>query len=195
MQNLLKIRFLQISRELIKAGWWTILITLFIYMALLIKIIRPSVDLFASSELLLPLIAILFSINSFRKDKRLLKLIIPENYRLYLLIEYLIFGLPFSIPYLFSEFKIGIIIFCISCFLIAQLDFSIKINLQNQPIILKRFISPNNFEWISGLRKNQYLIIFLYAVGIVISYWYFAGFIILGLITFSFSAFYIDCES
>lgn len=195
MQSLLKIRFLQIFRELAKAGWWAVLITVFIYITLLIKIIRPSVALLSGSELTLLFIAIIFSINSFRKDKRLLKLILPENYKFYLFIEYIVFSLPFSSPYLFSDFKIGIIIFWLLCFLIVQIDISAKINLLNQPIILKRFISSNNFEWISGLRKNQYLIILLYALGIIISYWHFAGFITLGLITFLFSTFYIDCES
>ena len=195
MQILLKIRLLQLYRELVKAGWWAVLIALSVYVIVIIKIVRPSVALLQGLELIPMFLTILFSVNSLRKDKRLLKQIFPNNYQQYLFIEYSIFSLPFTIPYLFSGFKIGIIIFLILCFIITQLDISVKINLKNQSIILKKFISPNNFEWISGMRKSQYLIITLYIFGIVISYWHFAGFITLGVITFLFSTFYDNCES
>ena len=195
MQNLLKIRLLQLYRELGKSGWWAVLVALIIYLAIVIKITRPSVVLLQGSELILFFVMALFSINSLRNDKRLLKQIFPDNYKKYLFVEYALFSLPFTIPYLFSSFKIGIIISLISCFIITQLDISVKINLKNQAIILKKFISPNNFEWIAGMRKSQYLIIVLYIFGIVISYWHFAGFITLGVITFAFSTFYDNCES
>ena len=155
MRNILKIRLLQLYRELVKAGWWAILIALIIYLAIVIKITRPSVVLLEGSELILLFVMALFSINSFRKDKRLLKQIFPDNYKKYLFVEYILFSLPLTIPYLFSGFKIGIIIFLISCFVITQLDISVKINLKNQAIILKKFISPNNFEWIAGMRKTN----------------------------------------
>lgn len=195
MQILLKIRLLQLYRELVKAGWWAVLIALIIYLCIVIKIVRPSVALWQGSELILLFMMTLFSIHSLRKDKRLLKQIFPNNYKKYLFLEYVSFSLPLTIPYLFSDFKIGIIIFLISCFLINQLDISVKTSLKNQSIILKKFISSNNFEWIAGMRKSQYLIITLYIFGIIISYWHFAGFITLGVITFVFSTFYDNCES
>ena len=195
MQNLLKIRLLQLYRELVKAGWWAVLIALIIYFTVVVKITRPSVALLEGSELVILFVMALFSINSLRKDKRLLKQIFADNYKKYLFVEYAIFSTPLTIPYLFSSFKIGIIIFLFSCFIITQLDISVKISLKNQVIILKKFISSNNFEWIAGMRKSQYLIMALYIFGIVISYWHFAGFITLGVVTFIFSTFYDNCES
>jgi hypothetical protein len=195
MTTLLKIRFLQLYRELVKAGWWAVLVALVIYGMVVIKIVRPSVALLQGSELIFVFLLFIFSINSIRKDKRLLKQIFPDSFKIYLFVEYLIFSLPFTIPYLFSNFKIGIIIFLFFCFLITQLDISVKINPKNQTILLKKFIATNNFEWMAGMRKNQYLIILLYLFGIVISYWHFAGFITLGVITFIFSDFYNNCES
>jgi hypothetical protein len=195
MTTLLKIRFLQLYRELVKAGWWAVLVALVIYVMVVIKIVRPSVVLIEGSELIILFSMLFFSINSIRKDKRLLKQIFPYSFKNYLFIEYLVFGLPFIVPYLFSNFPMGIIILLFSCFLIIQLDISVKISLKNQTVLLNKFIDANNFEWIAGMRKNQYLIILLYLFGIVISYWHFAGFITLGVITFLFSAFYNDCES
>jgi hypothetical protein len=195
MTTLLKIRYLQLYRELVKAGWWAVLVALVIYVMLVIKIVRPSVALLQGSELIMLFSIIVFSINSIRKDKRLLKQIFPESFKKYLFLEYTIFSLPITIPYLFSNFPIGIIIFLFACLLIVQLNFSAQIKLNNQSILLKKFIAHNNFEWIAGMRKNQYLIILLYLFGIVISYWHFAGFITLGVITFLFSEFYNTCES
>jgi hypothetical protein len=195
MTTLLKIRLLQLYRELVKAGWWAVLVALVIYVMVVIKIVRPSVALLQGSELTIFFSLFIFFINSIRKDKRLLKQIFPENFKKYLFIEYLIFSLPFTIPYLFSNFKIGIVIFSFLCFLITQFDISVKLNPKNQAVILKEFIAINNFEWMAGMRKNQYLIILLYLFGIIISYWHFAGFITLGVITLLFSDFYNNCES
>ncbi len=192
---LLRIRSLQFYRELVNAGWWAVFVALIIYIMVVIKIVQPSVALLQGSELIILFSLTIFSINSIRKDKRLLKQIFPDNYKKYLFVEYAIFSLPFTIPYFFSNFQIGIVIFLLVCFLITQLDISTKINLRNQTIILKKFVSTNNFEWIAGMRKSQHLIILLYVFGVVISYWHFAGFITLGVITFIFSAFYDTCES
>ena len=79
MQNLLKIRLLQLYRELVKAGWWAVLIALIIYFTVVVKITRPSVALLEGSELVILFVMALFSINSLRKDKRLLKQILDRK--------------------------------------------------------------------------------------------------------------------
>ena len=195
MKRLLEIRLLQIKRELLKAGWWAILVSLIFYVFVVIKILNQSVLHPFPKEILIILLWIVSSTHFARKDKRLLKQIFPSNYKIYMGIEYNLFSLPILIPYFFTDFVLGIILFWVLCFLIAHFEFTIDFRLKNQQVLLKRFILPSNFEWIAGMRKMQYLIIILYLFGIFISFYHFAGFIAIGVITFLFSKFYDDCES
>ena len=195
MKKPLEIRLLQIKRELLKAGWWAILVSLTFYTFVVIKILNQSVLHPFPKEILIILLWSVLSIHFARKDKRLLTQIFPSNYKIYMGIEYNLFSLPILIPYIFTDFVLGIILFLALCFLIAQFELKVDFRIKNQKVLLQRFISPSNFEWIAGMRKMQYLIIILYLFGIFISFYHFAGFITIGVITFLFSGFYDNCES
>ncbi len=191
MKNLIKIRWIIIYRELVNSGWWACLVGLTLYVSIVIKITNsPSPNEFSIIFSLM-----VFALHSIRKDKRMLFIIFHEKVKLYYLSEYIIFSLPFILPLLFHKDIIGILLFYISCFAIVLFDLSVHFIDSKKTVWLSRFIPNNNFEWIGGMRKNQYPIIGLYLFCIIISYWHFAGYICLGVITFCFSVFYEDCEN
>jgi hypothetical protein len=195
MKNLIKIRWIIIYRELSRAGWWACFVGLILYAGLIIKITNSSILPPSPNEFSFLFGLVVFALHSIRKDKRMLSIIFHEKVKLYYLSEYIIFSLPFILPFLFHKDFIGIFLFYISCLLIVFFDFSVNFNNKKQIVWLSRFIPKNNFEWIGGMRKNQYPIIVLYLFCVIISYWHFAGFICLGVITFCFSVFYEDCEN
>jgi hypothetical protein len=195
MKNLLQIRFLQFYREIIKAGWWAWLVILVIYVALVIKITHPSVMQPTPHELLFLFGIGVLSIHFSRKDKRLLSVIFPKKDKMYLFLEYLVFSLPLILPYILIKEFLGIILFWILCFLTAQINYSWSFGNKSTKVLLSFFTKKQYFEWYAGMRKLQYFIILLYLFCLGISYWYFSGFICLGVITFFLSEFYNEGES
>lgn len=195
MKNLIKIRFLQLYRELLKAGWWASSIGVILFLLVITKILKSKGQSADSFMILFTLISIILSIQFIRKDKRILSVILPQQYKFYYLLEYFIFSLPFVISCLIVGGYLEIIIFYLFCFIITQLDLSVNVLQKNRRILLTKFIDKNNFEWISGMRRMQYAMIMIYSFCVVISYWHFAGFICLGVATFLFSSCYNECES
>lgn len=195
MKNLIKIHCIIIYRELAKSGWWACLVGLILYGVLFIKLINSSFSFLFPSEYTFIFVSLVFALHSIRKDKRTLFLIFPSKTKLFYLCEYFLFSFPFILPFLINKDFFGILIFYFSCFVIVFLDFSLKLNNIKTNLWLSKVIPISLFEWVGGMRKNQYSIIVLYLICSVISYWHFAGFIFLGLITFCFSVFYVDCES
>jgi hypothetical protein len=195
MKNLLQIRFLQIYRELIKAGWWASLVGLIIYGFLVIKITQSSVSPPTPNELALAFCFGVLAIHSIRKDKRTLSVIFPNSIKQFYFLEYSVFSFPLTIPLIIHQDYIGILLFYSSIFITIIFDFSVDLAFKKKRVLLSKFIKKNNFEWISGMRKTQYTFIIIYLFCVIISYWHFSGFICLGVITFLFSEFYIECEN
>ena len=190
MKKLLYIRFLQIYRELLKAGWWASVVGLVLYGMLIIKITQSSVLLPMPNELALAFCFCIWAIHSIRKDKRTLSVIFPNEIKQLYFLEYSIFSLPFIIPLIIHGDYIGIVLFYISVLITVFLDISIDLGAKKKTVWLSKLIEKDNFEWLAGMRKTQYPIMGLYIFCIVISYWYFAGFICLGMITLFFSDYY-----
>jgi hypothetical protein len=195
MKNLLQIRLLQIYRELGKAGLWAVFVGLIIYVSIIVRITKSSILPPAPNEFALIFGMIIFSVHSIRKDKRILSVIFPEKLKFYFFLEYTVLSLPFIIPFFVHGDFVGIFLFYGCCILAILFDISISIGYKKKKVILNYFIKKSNFEWLSGMRRVQYPIIMLYIFCLVISYWHFAGFICLGVITFLFSNFYDECES
>jgi hypothetical protein len=195
MKNLLRIRFLQIYRELLNAGLWAVFVGLVIYASIIIRITKSSVLPPTPNEFALIFGMLVFSIHSIRKDKRILSVVLPEKQKFYYLLEYGVWSLPLIIPLLVHRDFIGIIIFYCCCLVTVILDISIKFGDKWKKVLLNYFIEKDNFEWLAGMRKVQYPLIILYIFCLAISYWHFAGFICLGVITFLFSKFYDECEN
>ncbi len=195
MKNLLQIRFLQIYRELLKAGLWAVLVGLIIYASIIIRITKSSVLPPSPNEFALIFGMLVFSIHSIRKDRRILSVIFTEKQKFYYFLEYVVWSLPLIIPLLVHGDFIGIFLFYICCLITVKFDISINIGDKRRQVLLNYLFDKDNFEWLSGMRKVQYPIIILYIFCLAISYWHFAGFICLGVITFMFSNFYDECES
>jgi hypothetical protein len=195
MKNLIKIRFLQLYRELVKAGWWASFVGMMMCLVIIMKILKSDGQNIESYLILMTMSFGVFGIQSIRKDKRTLTVIFPNIYKIYYFLEYFIFSLLFVIPYIFIKGFLGIILFWASCFLITQIDISLKPFGKIKTILLSKSIEKDNFEWISGMRNIQFPMIIIYLFCLVLSYWHFAGFICLGVITFLFSSCYNECES
>lgn len=195
MKKLLQIRFLQIYRELVKAGWWASLIGLIIYVFLIIKITQSSVLPPTPNEFAIIFCLCIWAIHSVRKDKRTLSVIFPNALKQLYFIEYSVFSLPLIIPLIIYGDYLGILLFYFSILVIIVLDISVDLSSKKKTVLLSKFIEKDNFEWHSGMRKTQYPLIGLYVFCIVISYWHFTGFICLGVITLLFSEYYVECES
>jgi hypothetical protein len=195
MKNLIKIRFLQVYRELIKAGLWAALIGLIIFGFLIIKITQSSILPPTPNEFALIFCFLIWAIHSVRKDKRTLSVIFPNTIKQFYFIEYSVFSLPLIIPLIIHGDYLGILLFYFSILVIIILDISVDLSSKKKGILLSKFIEKDNFEWLAGMRNVQFFMIILYLFCLVISYWHFAGFICLGLITFMFSSCYNECES
>jgi hypothetical protein len=195
MKKLIKIRFIQIYRELVKAGWWASLVGLIMCLGVIMIILKSDGQNNKSYLVLISLVFGIFSIQSLRKDKRTLTVIFPNNHKYFYFLEYVVFSLPFVISFLFIGGYLEIVLFWIIFFLITQLDISVNPLGKFKTVLFSKFIEKDNFEWISGMRKIQYFLLIIYVFCFILSYWHFAGFICLGVITFLFSNCYNECES
>ena len=195
MNSIIKIRFLQIYRELVKAGWMATFVSLILYGLIVLKITQSSIMPPSADELVIIFALIVFSIHSIRKDKRTLKVILNNQVKKFYFLEYLIFSFPFIFPLILHQNYLGILLFYFLILLTIFLDISINLGKDKRTVWLSKFIEKDNFEWIAGMKKIQYLMIVIYIFSIILSYWHFAGFICLAVITFLFSNCYNECES
>lgn len=195
MKKILHIRFLQIYRELIKAGWWALLVGLILYGMLIIKLTQSSILPPTPNEFAMTFCFCIWAIHSIRKDKRTLIVIFPDTIKQFHFLEYSVFSLPFIIPLMIQGDYIGILLFYSSILMTIILDISINLGNKKRKVWLSKFFEKDNFEWRAGMRKAQYPLIGVYLFCLVISYWHFAGFICLGMITLFFSEYYSECES
>jgi hypothetical protein len=195
MKNLIKIRFLQLYRELVKAGWWASFVGMILYFFIVIKITQSSVLPPTPDQFAISFSFIIWGLHSIRKDKRTLSVILPNNIKQFYFLEYSVFSFPYIIPLIYHGDYIGILLFYCSIIVTIILDISIDLGNKKKTVWLSKFIEKDNFEWLAGMRKVQYPVLGLYIFCLTISYWHFAGFICLGIITLSFSEYYSECES
>lgn len=192
--KLLKIRLFQLFRELKNAGLFAGIISLLIYSGIVIRILKESemppdrmqmAGLFALGILMLHL-------N--RKDKNFLKITGISSFQLFFW-EYLLFSLPFIIPFLFTGKWYLFFVLSAWFLMISSIDFTISRNSYTFKIWFKSLIPSQNFEWIAGMRRYQYSIFIIYILAFFLGFWHYSAFICVGILTFCFSGFYNECES
>jgi len=189
--TLLKIRFIQIKREIKLLG---ILYTVLISLALLLAIFqfykfyqREDIALYIITAILL----FILSIQLTRQDKYFLFLHIAKP-KQSIFFEYLILTLPFTISLLLSHYWFYFVIFLLGFFVISGIKYSVK--KKTNLGYLSKIISPKNFEWISGIRQSKYVIGIFYILILAVSYVMILPILCLWILTMIIFSFYRECE-
>lgn len=189
---LVRVRLHQVKRQLESLGLGYAFLLLaflaavifYIYLAYLQK--NKALYVFSLTVL------ILFLIHTSRKDKQFVHSQV-NNPTQNIFTEYFIFTLPVTIPSLFTPHWIYFSLLILSFYVIAN----IKINLKQKTMFphLSKIISPQNFEWLSGLRKNLILFMIFFALAAITCWIRILPLIFLWFIVISITSFYQECES
>jgi hypothetical protein len=142
----------------------------------------------------LALLGAIITIHFSRNDKKIIEVVLNQKSKILYLLEYNLLILPFSISLLFGETPYIFFILHICVTILPLLKAPNSIHLNGNSFLIFKFLPYYLFEWRAGLRKNQLTVVFLYLLTLILGYWYFSSFIILGLLTFSFSAYYNEFE-
>lgn len=114
-------------------------------------------------------ITLLLAIQIKRKDKVFLN-IYAKKPQLVFFVEYLILSIPLIIPQIYYELWTWLCLFLLSLSIVPFLNLNIKQSSINS--IFQRAIPNDNFEWKSGVRKNLILLISLWTIGLITSFYF-----------------------
>lgn len=189
---LFRVRLHQAKRQLNSLGIFYALILLaflcfaIFYILLAYREREKSLYIFVAS------ILILAGIHFARTDKKFVYNHIARPVQ-NISTEYVIFSLPFILPSVFTSQWFYFPIWVLTCFLIAY----IKAGFQQRTRFphLSNFISPQNFEWLSGLRKNLVPVLLLWVLALITCRVRIFPLIFLWLIIVTATSFYQQCES
>ncbi len=142
-----------------------------------------------------PIIVLTFvciCIQFYRQDKSFIyKHIAIPHFQIFL--EYVALTLLFSISSLFTKswYYYPLLLLLLFCIPVMKLQFRQKTVLKN----LSSLISPNNFEWISGFRKQYISFICLYGLAIAFCWFKIIPILLLWFLTILITSFHTECES
>jgi hypothetical protein len=191
--TLVKIRYLQLKRQLQYAGifYALLLVAFFAITVAAVFILYRQQD--KSPYYADGLALIVLSIHYSRKDSDFVRrqVSFPLSN---IFSEYLVFTLPFTLPFLFSPnwfyFPALIIVF----FLIACLNIKRKKG-RAFATGITGFIPAKDFEWIAGLKKSQFMVLPLLLLAFGFSWLRIAPLALLWLMMTVVISFYQECES
>jgi hypothetical protein len=190
MFSLVKIRIKQLFRILKDLGFIRSIVVFFIISLGILALIDTIKSEKYQGYVIAGYCIMLFSIQIRRKDKSFIfRHLNQPNIKIFM--EYFIFSLPILIvQIIFNPFvSILLIIFL---FLLSFFNLSRKRSTINSYLIRK--IPHKNFEWISGIRKNYYLLLFTYLISILTSFTVFSTPICVTVITIIIMGFFDECE-
>lgn len=193
MRNYFKIRILQILRLLKELGIFRFLFLIGIAI-LLLSLGAKIISTYEISALIFSLV-LTASIQFSRKDLLFIRASFV-NANILLFIEYIFITLPLLIITLFFAKHYVVFAFCIVIIFLISNIFIIRIKNKRQKQIFnwyKYLISPNFFEWISGLRKSP-LFFIIYFIGLPLSFFPFVSAITMIICTFILSSFFLEPE-
>lgn len=137
------------------------------------------------------LILVVFSIHLFRKDKHFILTTGSSPMWIYIS-EYTFFTLPLLLVMLISSHWYCVFLLFPVYLIISLFNYMPKSKmLHRNPFI---FIPDQNFEWKAGVRKNLWIILFIYLLAIGLLYYKYASLIILWLLLAVIASFYQECE-
>ncbi len=193
MINILLLRYIQLKRLLVEAGWIAILIGAIMGIMLVLRLLLV-IQLNPWTAMLSALAP--WTVHLQRKDKRLIQMLFSQNYPLYYWLEYNLVLMPWYIAliaYQIPVVYIGVAIMLTG--LIGWVNRTVELPKIRQHVVLKSIMLEGNFEWIAGMRQHQWPIILIYIGVLIIGTWYPSGYLGIGLITMFFLSFFNRCES
>ena len=161
--RILKIRLIQLKREIIKLGF---LYTLFSILLLLLGgfILYNQFNSYPNVLFVLAIITVVVStIHIDRKDKRFIAKITTKPKSIFL-IEYLFFSIPVFILLILSKYWFFsiLLIFGYCSLIFIKYNRLPKVGIINY----SKFIPSSNFEWIAGFRKYFWRIAIIYLLAV-----------------------------
>lgn len=187
----IKTRLNQLKREMIAIGRWRlILILLFLILGgwFVFKKMNKSPDYYYTTALFVLIILI---IHVYRKDKRFIKITGSNPPKIYFF-EYTFFSIPLLVLMSFT-----IRWYCL--FILLGFNVFISFIDYTPPQTIRggysfSFIPKNNFEWISGIRKNLWILSGLYLLALALLKYPYASLFILWIMLAVIASFYKECE-
>ena len=186
LKAFLKIRFLQLCRELSGIGLFRILFVV-ISIAFLGLMLFQGTGMVPHVYLaLLIYLALIFFIQVKRKDKFFLKSHF-DNYRLIYFVEYLLLTIPLISCLIYHKQWLALPILFAALLFIVQFDLRYKLHTLNT--IFQRWVISDSFEWKGGIRNAQLYLLPIWIIAMGTSF--FIGsvpiaLLILGIIPLSF---------
>lgn len=166
--SLIKIRFLQVGREIQYLGLFRAMVLLVIVLLLAAMLFLQTASLtgavYASAVVLL----LIFLLHSKRKDKQFLRM--ASGYHKWVIFaEYILGSLLLTVPLLIHGFWLVALAFVLLTGMIIQADISTG-NFVYAGWLLRR-IPDDCFEWKSGLRKQFVLLAIIWISGVLLSFY------------------------
>ncbi|TAM99275.1 MAG: hypothetical protein EPN39_06995 [Chitinophagaceae bacterium] len=189
--NFLKIRLIQLKRELISLGWWrVILICLFVILSG--WFIYKEMKIFPGCYYITGFIGLITAmIHIYRKDKIFILITGAETLKIYFA-EYAFFSIPVLV--LMALTIHWYCLFALLCFDFVLSFINYTPQQKNRGGYTFSFIPKDNFEWISGIRKNSWFLSGLYLLALALLKYPYASLFILWIMLAIIASFYKECE-
>ncbi|HEX5555884.1 MAG TPA: hypothetical protein VFX43_21755 [Chitinophagaceae bacterium] len=187
----LKIRILQVGRELSSLGWWRTVVLLAVLAVGGIAIYRQT-GLYPNCLYVTAVAAlVVLGIHLYRKDKEFILLTGTDPMKIYVA-EYAFFSVPVFILMLFTEHWYCAILLLAVYFLLSLIRYTPgkKTRTGYAPAIIPR----DNFEWMAGIRGNLPVILVLYVAALGLLIYPYASIFVLWLLLGLIASFYQWCE-
>ncbi len=191
--NLLYLRLKQAQRALKSVGpfYGLLIIITYILVAYVVNFHQQKDQHINVAILLFMLIC---TIHFSRNDRKFISEIFHSNASTVHVLEYNLLIFPISFLLIFGDFPLSFLLLHLAISIVSFFGFkTVSFTLLNSYILFS-YIPKTNFEWRSGMRKYQWSILALYLLCIGLGFKFYGSFMILGLIIFIFSSFYLEFE-
>jgi len=189
--EVVNIRRIQFVREVKLLGYFYSAVYLALLCFVVFKLFGMYQDFLTSVYVLALVVSLILSFHLVRRDKVFLRNQIDGSVKK-IMIEYLIYSLPFCLPVLFTSNFYLITVIPVSVFLIARLKF--QFSEKTGVRFLGKIISPKDFEWLSGIRKRRFYFGTVYLLAAAFSFVPFLPLVFIWLMSILIYEFYCECE-
>jgi hypothetical protein len=193
----LKIRILQARRELHSVGLFYAVSLLLVFGLVCYKSYVRGIGWPEDRTYVGILLFIIGSIHWARPDKRFVSLIAGDNAWKIYFSEYVLASLPLVSSVLHSSQWYWVVVFWLLIGILCwqPLNLAMPKFIWPQVLLLNSVIPIDNFEWRSGMRRVQYIFIFLYLGVLALAWIDLSGFLLTSLLVFCLYTCYDNCES
>lgn len=189
--TLIKIRFLQLKREIKLLGLLYNILILIVLALSVYQVFKLNDNYYLSLYTFASNIGILFLAQITRRDRNFIFLHL-KNPQKSIFTEYVILSFILSGFLLFSRYWYFFLLIILFSYAISFAKYSFR--KKTKLGFLGKIISPKNFEWLSGIRKYKYSFGILYALSLSVSPFVFLPLLVLWILTVQIISFYEECE-